>query len=674
MKNNKLLFVLFSVLITELSFSQSFEQVYPNEDHGAIVNINIHSSGVGYAVKECGSMLKTYDGGDTWNEELSLDKDANTYGFIEFVNDNSADEFVYYDRNDVYYSSNGFDTYTDVKPDGTTGINKGFGILNNGKWILYASSSIYISEDKGSSWNQIEHNDIDVSYFYTDGENIYTMFKDIYRSTDEGMTFTKVFESTEVLRKMVKFGDDFIISTTNKLFKSEDNGITWFDMQAVDYYGSSSTLQTTSNLLIANSSNRINYSEDGVNWTSIVMPKFIYRTASLFVDANDNIFVGGEAGQIYYTEDPDEPLNVIHGYLEELNDIVAIGEKVISVGLNGQIVYSEDKGNSWFAKKDGTYNFSTMDRIGDRIFSFNDNSYLVELSLDNMEFTNVQELPGDISNIVESKVTGNAFLFSNTITSFFFKSTDGGTTWTQGAEFIPRIYSLDITDEGVLFAVGEEGLIIKSTDDGDTWEQIPAPSEGINLVEGLFINEMEGMVISYNQLYKTVDGGQSYEAFQKPYNGLSLMKGADNKVYCLGVNGSDAWFYEVLDGGETNILIDESCSTLAREAYFDNTTNEIWFCGSGHTIEKMNLGSSSTADVSVIKNVATTPNPASDYIKLDLQNKSISSFVIYNSFGQEIGNGKLSEDNIDISQLNKGVYFILLQGENEVYSSQFIKM
>lgn len=73
-----------------------------------------------------------------------------------------------------------------------------------------------------------------------------------------------------------------------------------------------------------------------------------------------------------------------------------------------------------------------------------------------------------------------------------------------------------------------------------------------------------------------------------------------------------------------------------------------------------------------------SPNPAADYIQLELPaNEITDSFTIYNTSGTIIYdysmlyiNGKTT---INIDKMNSGVYYILLYTHNRRYKSQFIK-
>jgi photosystem II stability/assembly factor-like uncharacterized protein len=577
---------------------------------------------------------------------------------------------VYADQYNLMYSTSGPENFESIKPSGLFGLIREFGVLDDGTWAFY-SSGLYLSNDSGETWNRANDENIDASYMYIDGSVIYLMFRNIYRSTDGGSSFDTVFQGSEVLRKMVKFKGDFIISTTNKLYKSSDDGISWADINAIDYYGSSGTLQVSGDYLVANSSNRINSSLDGVNWTSIVMPKFIYRTSALLATESGKLLVGGEAGQIFEADGPEGEVAIIHGKLEEMQDIVKVGNNIYAFGLNGQLVYSEDGGDSWNEKKLSDNNLNMAELIESRVFVFDDQGTLSELNSDK-ELTSITEFPGSISNIVISEATGSAFLISNDNNGKLYKSSDGGSTWVEVYQFDVQLNNLRGSSNGDLYTYGDSGSLLRSEDDGVSWEQLVSPDENLYILDGLFQDKLNWVLLAGYNTFITSDGGQSYVSYQKPYNSLKLFMGLNDNIYALGSNSSDGWFYESSNGGESFNLVDETCSTISRETFFDESSNTVWFCGSGHTVEKIDLVASSTSNHHEITKSIVFPNPATN--TLSFLNIEPEKVTIYDIVGRPIVDFTIQNKNVDISRLAKGTYFIKAIANGKIHTSQFVKM
>jgi len=108
----------------------------------------------------------------------------------------------------------------------------------------------------------------------------------------------------------------------------------------------------------------------------------------------------------------------------------------------------------------------------------------------------------------------------------------------------------------------------------------------------------------------------------------------------------------------------------------DGKSDVLWRSGSQLYVE---ISSSSTwneiTKKNRIKKISVFPNPSDSYIKLDLpKNKSFDKYEIWNSSGMIVLSGKLTGNEIDVSFIQKGSYYILINTDTkEFYSSSFIK-
>ncbi len=69
------------------------------------------------------------------------------------------------------------------------------------------------------------------------------------------------------------------------------------------------------------------------------------------------------------------------------------------------------------------------------------------------------------------------------------------------------------------------------------------------------------------------------------------------------------------------------------------------------------------------------PNPSSDWIEILIEKQNeIQKFEIYDSFGRIVFDGNLNNDKkINISELNKGIYFVILSDTANILKGKFIK-
>jgi photosystem II stability/assembly factor-like uncharacterized protein len=115
-------------------------------------------------------------------------------------------------------------------------------------------------------------------------------------------------------------------------------------------------------------------------------------------------------------------------------------------------------------------------------------------------------------------------IFCGAIDTAFYRSSDGGETWTDIAPTItPRIRGLcglSSPDPATIVGVGVFygfAFMIRSTDGGNTWTYINMQSHAQGLVEVLFLNKNEGFVSGIANLpdnggilLYTKDGGQTW--------------------------------------------------------------------------------------------------------------------------------------------------------------------
>lgn len=189
--------------------------------------------------------------------------------------------------------------------------------------------------------------------------------------------------------------------------------------------------------------------------------------------------------------------------------------------------------------------------------------------------------------------------------------------------------------------------------------------------EFYYIEELLDYTINYYQEVQSYKIQYSYDEF-------------DNNISFVGYNWeSDAWVESslneyILDYNYTienvasplwynqyeytHALIEESYSTISKDITQMYKTNYYV----------------SDFDVNIKENNFTSlniyPNPASDYINISSQN-TIENINIYNIDGKKIDNIKTNKTNniIDISNLQQGIYILETISENQVEKSKFIK-
>lgn len=125
--------------------------------------------------------------------------------------------------------------------------------------------------------------------------------------------------------------------------------------------------------------------------------------------------------------------------------------------------------------------------------------------------------------------------FLGTLNGEFFKTTNGGSNWTQITNISPNptaICGLDTVGSSTIYGCGAyftPAHIIKSVDSGNTWQFIDMSAYANALVEIYFLTETIGFVSGRNNngatILKTTDGGTSWtEIFNSNVTGEYVWK------------------------------------------------------------------------------------------------------------------------------------------------------
>ncbi len=137
--------------------------------------------------------------------------------------------------------------------------------------------------------------------------------------------------------------------------------------------------------------------------------------------------------------------------------------------------------------------------------------------------------------------------FLGTLNGTFFKTEDGGTTWTEVTNISPNppaICGLNTVGDATIYGCGAfftPAHIIKSTDSGATWEFIDMTAFANALVDVYFLTETTGFVSGRSTtgatILKTTDGGSTW-----------------NEIYNSNIPGEYVWKLQLLGGATPNVI------------------------------------------------------------------------------------------------------------------------
>ena len=261
------------------------------------------------------------------------------------------------------------------------------------------------------------------------------------------------------------------------------------------------------------------------------------------------------------------------------------------------------------------------------------------------------------------------------------KTTDGGKTFTSYPTGVPNDLYFKDSVNGI--GVEEASIVLKTLNGGLNWGYNVLAVSG-NFYRVSFINENTGFTASTRAVYSTNNFGINWDSVGRitPLdidvtsiefcNENTGWAGTTSPVYKT-TNGGRDWFLQILTGVVYSIY-----------SYNDSL---VWTCGNAGRIWHTTNGG--TSSIQTISNEIPEefqlnqnyPNPFNSQTKITFNIKHYGkySMVIFNNLGQkiiEVFSDKLAEGvyetTFDASDLNSGVYFYRLTGNNISLTKKFV--
>ncbi len=307
-----------------------------------------------------------------------------------------------------------------------------------------------------------------------------------------------------------------------------------------------------------------------------------------------------------------------------LIDITKAGSRLVSVGVRGHIIYSDDTGDSWnqadvpvsvllnaVSFVDDSYGWAvghsgvilhTTDGGKTWVSQFDGNQAnrmvitQAERRVENLKLkleTASEDAMGDIEYALEeaSYALDDArldaevgaskpfldVLFSSRTEGFavgaygyFFKTKDGGQTWENYGPRLPNpdrfhLNAINRIKNGDIFVVGEAGVMFRSKNGGESWEALESPYSG-SLFGVVGTNERNVVLVFglRGHLYRSQDSGNSWTQIDAETES-TLMSATVNQNGDISIVGNSGTVLFSKDGGK-------SFTEIVREDRLSNTS------------------------------------------------------------------------------------------------------
>jgi len=505
---------------------------------------------IGLAVGENGTILKTINGGITWEMQSS-----GTSGTLNAIWFNDAENITVVGAG-IHRTTNGGINWVlqpdsgDITFEDVFFIDSNIGIAVGGTHIQWPPSQfgqILRTTDSGITWAVGESGCL-VLYLravdFADANNgIAAGNGRMLKTTNGGASWIllPLDESNgffDIHLKDVNIG--IAVGYSGMIKKTTDGGLTW----AAQISGRNNTLNSISftspdtATVVGAAGNILKTFNGGENWIPYSTEP-INGSSLCFTDANNGTIVG--FSNIFRTTNGglNWTLKKTFGssvHLEGVSFSDTDNGTVVTYG--GEIFHTSDGGISWLPQTSGTTN-----------------------SLRSVSFINLNTgmIVGDNGTVLKTTNGGNTWIQLSTGTSTdlidisvvdennaiavggldfdaaILKTTDGGLTWTlKSVPEIQLLIGVCFTDLNNATAVGHHGYILRTTNGGLSWNlQMSGTTDMLRSVS--FANSNNGTAVGPNVILRTTDGGITWikQNFKNNYCNLEDVCFIDENTWII---------------------------------------------------------------------------------------------------------------------------------------------
>ena len=481
-----------------------------------------------WAVGSGDTILKSSDGGDTWEARTS-----GTTDWLESVTfaDDGRTGWAVGGRGTILKSSDGGDTW-EPRTSGTTDLLYSVTFADDGRtgWAVGGRGTILKSSDGGENWETRTSGTTDLLYsvtFADDGRTGWAVGGrgTILKSSDGGENWETRTSGTTDWLYSVTFADDgrtgWAVGDRGTILKSSDGGENWEPR-------SSGTTDWLLSVTFADDGRTgwavgfrtiLKSSDGGENWETRTSGTTDWLYSVTFADDGRTGWAVGGRGTILKSSDGGENWERTSGTTDWLHSVTFAddGRTGWAVGNRGTILKSSDGGENWEPRSSRTTDwlhsvtFADDGRTG---WAVGDRGAILKSSDGGENWEPRSSGTTDWLHSVtfdDDGRTGWAVGDRGAI----LKSSDGGENWEpRSSGTTVLLYSVTFADDGRTgWAVGDRGTILKSSDGGENWEPRSSGTTDWLLSVTFDDDGRTGWAVGdRGTILKSSDGGENWEA------------------------------------------------------------------------------------------------------------------------------------------------------------------
>jgi photosystem II stability/assembly factor-like uncharacterized protein len=543
----------------------------PTPQGNNLYGLSFINADTGTAVGYGGSIIRTTNGGDSWNVQPSgVTRWLIDVSFVDANNGTAVGGYIP-NISVILHTTDGGANWI-AQSSGVAGYHKSvsFSDVNHGT-VVGSGGKIIHTTDGGANWilqTSGTTNLLNCVKFVDN--NIGTVVGangTILHTTDGGANWVLQTSGTTASLNSISFIDQntaTIVGSNATILRTNDGGANWIaqtcPFNAITIYGVSFS---DANNGIAVGETTMEYggtimktTDGGANWEIQSSGIATTLTSVSLSDVNNGIIVGWE-GTILQTTNGGTNWNLKSGGTKNDINAVSFSDNYNggAVGTFGTIVHTNDAGVNWTIQTSGT------EELLKGISYSNANTGTVVGQSGIILHTTNGGINWNIqSSGVNTLLTGVSFTDDNNGTAVgmfgtIVHTSNGGANWSlQTSGTTENLNGVCFTDANNGTAVGYNGIILRTTNGGVNWN---AQTSGTTLqLNGVsFVDANTGTAVGYNgKILRTTDGGLNWSTqtsgTTKQLNGVSftdanngIVVGA-NAVILRTTNGGTNWTLE----------------------------------------------------------------------------------------------------------------------------------
>ena len=592
-------------------------------------------------------MVRSTDGGTTWNTDFIGYTPEDKFTKITFTNNNTGYVFSQFNSNpEIYRTTNAGINWNKFKINGDSTLQSVFFLNQNTGWIgSWNNRKFYRTSNAGIQWDScIIQDNFYVPYFINENTGWIAPFGRSYKTTNGGINFTQqggvdIFPSSIFFTNINTgwvVGSRGVSVTTN-------SGVSWQLTYYSPQYNFGNSIGNagssgTNIIAVGINGKMVKSQNSGFNWDSISSSKLGTNLSGIsFVNENTGWLV--RDAHLYNSTNggsswnPKDTVNLIY-------EVKFLNQNT-GVTVGGKILTTTNGGNSWSSYQDGFFTFGDINFGNQNIWYAYGYDGTVTSSEKLVKTTNSGQNWFDVNSPSNATTMDLFFVNENMGYKLAFneisKTINGGLSWSLiSAQWGTKLWFVN-ENTGWITA---GSAILKTTNGGVNWIPVFDRGDNYSFTNIKFINNLTGYatggIYPGGVIIKTTDGGLNWDI--------------NSNYYTPKINELD--FINAITGwaiGEKGTLI--------------KTTT-------GGTIGVQQISTTTPDKFHLSQNYPNPFNPVTN-IEFSLPQKSFVKLKVFDLLGREIAN--LVNENLsagsykfdfNASALPSGIYFYKLETDN----------